>query len=349
MDIGGTEQVTHDLINEYVSEGFNVFLFCLRKTGAFLNELLIPKENIYEVAGGGVTAKGVFKVAYKLSKLLRKTKTDYFISMGEWPNIISPFVNFNGKFAIVEHSTKSFFSDPDEYHLSLSIKKISKIAYQKAPKIFCVSQNIKNILVSKNKSFAAKTEVIYNPIDFETINKLAREEIDYNSKKIKIISVCRFSKPKNLPLLLQAFSEVHKDISDIELWLVGDGEQREDLEEMAKSLGILDSVVFWGFQVNPYKYISKADLFVLSSYYEGFSLTTYEALFLKKRIIATKCNSDLCDFVTSDYGQIISVDNKAELIKALKEEITNRKTIDKIPEMVTRFSVKAIAENYLNI
>ena len=199
--------------------------------------------------------------------------------MGEWPNIISPFVEFNGKFTIVEHSTKSFFSEPNIYHLPLFLKLLSKIAYKKAPKILCVSQNIKNIIVSKNKTFASKTEVIYNPIDFDKINELSRERIDYSTKKFKIISVCRFSKAKNLPLLLQAFSEVHKNIKDTELWLVGDGELKKDLENMTRNLRIHDSVVFWGFQVNPYKFISKADLFVLTSYYEGFSIVTYEALF----------------------------------------------------------------------
>lgn len=350
MDIGGTEQVTHDLINQYASEGFKVFLLCLRKTGAFLTDLLIPEQNIYEVLGrGNITVRDVFKVSQKISKLLNETKTDYFISMGEWPNIISPFVEFNGKFAIVEHSTKSFFSDPNLYHLPFSLKLLSRVAYKKAPKILCVSQNIKNILISKNRTFAAKTEVIYNPIDFDKIDVLSREEIDYSTEKFIIIAVCRFSKAKNLPLLLQAFSEIHKNIKDTELWLVGDGELRKDLEDMTRKFGIQDSVIFWGFQINPYKFISKADLFVLTSYYEGFSLVIYEALFLRKRIVITRCNSDFENFITSDYGQIIPVDNKEELVKAVKTEIENKIVVNKIPQNLTRFSIKVVAKNYLKI
>lgn len=352
MNIGGAERVTHDLINEYVLEGYKVFLFCLRKIGVFLTGLKLPEQNIYNVGEPPdlekSSIKSVLEISKTISNLLEVTKTDYFISMGEWPNIISPFVKYSGKYAIVEHSTKSFLTSPKVYELSLKLKILSKIAYKRVPKILCVSQHIKDILISKNKSFSAKTEVVYNPVDFDRIKKLSYEEIDYNSKKFKIINVSRFTCPKNLPLLLQAFSEVHKDIKNTELWLIGDGVLRKDLEEMTRNLEIQDSVVFWGFQENPYKYISKADLFVSSSDYEGFSLVIYETLFLQKRVVATRCNSDLDDLITPDYGVIVPIGNKEELINAIKREVMTRKNVENIPEQLNRFSIKTVANKYLD-
>lgn len=347
MDIGGAEKVTHDLINQYVSDGFNVFLFCLTKTGSFLHELKIPEENIYEV-GKPSSIKNIFKISNNISKLLYETKTDYFFSMGEWPNVISPFVKYGGKYAIVEHSTKTFFTSPKDYHLPLSIRILSNIAYKKAPKILCVSRNIKNLLVLKNKALAAKTEVVYNPINFDNVSRLSCEKINYNTKKFKIISVSRFSKPKNLHLLLQAFSEVRKDFTDTELWLVGDGEMRKGLEKLTEKLKIKDSVIFFGFQENPYKFISKADLFVLSSDYEGFSLVICETLFLHKRVVTTRCNSDLDDLITPDYGVIVPIGNKKELINAIKREVMTRKNVENIPGLLNRFSIKTVANKYLD-
>lgn len=346
MDIGGTERVTHDLINEYISQGFYVNLICMRKTGIFLNELKICENNIYEV-GCASSVVSIFRLANKIASILRVTQPDYFISMGEWPNIISPFVKFKGKFVIVEHNTKTFFSTPKEYNLSFRLKILSKIAYKKAPKILCVSQNIKDILLSINKSFSSKTEVIYNPIDYDKINKLSGEEIDYTTEKFKIINVGRFSSQKNIPLLLEAFAEVHKKVPDTELWLVGDGPIRKDLEVFTEKLGIKNSVVFWGSQYNPYKFISKANLFVSSSNYEGFPLVVLETIYLKKRIVTTRSISDFDDLITPDIGVVVPVGNKDLLEKGIIQEITNNQKILQIPEAIEKFSLKNVAKNYI--
>ncbi len=68
---------------------------------------------------------------------------------------------------------------------------------------------------------------------------------------------------------------------------------------------------------------------------------------MRKRIVTTRCNSDFDELITPEYGQIIPIDNKEKLVQAIEKEISNRKVVDKIPEMLTRFSIKVIAKNYL--
>ncbi len=346
MEMGGTERVSHDLINEYVSRGYNVTLICLQKTGDFLRTVKIPDTNIFEI-GTASTVRGIFRLARKVETILNETNTDKLIAMGEFPNIIAPFAKFNGEYVIVEHSTKTFYTEPTIYNLNFFMRFLAKLAYKKANKILCVSQNIKDLIVSKNARLSDKTFVIYNPIDFETISEKSKENIDYHSKKIKIISVGRITIAKNYPLLIKAFSKLHEANENTELWFVGDGSQKSELKLQCKALGIEDSVIFWGYQQNPYKYIKSADFFVSSSNYEGFGLVVFEALTLNKRVILTNCLSDYNTLITSDLGRVVPIKDEDALYHAMKKEIEDAKKIKNTPEILNIFSLRTIADKYL--
>lgn len=346
MDMGGTERVTHDLINEYVSRGYNVILICLQKTGDFLKTVKLPDNNIFEI-GTASTVRGMFCLARKLETVLKETNTDKLIAMGEYPNIIAPFAKFNGSSVIVEHSTKTFYTEPTIYNLSFSMRQLAKFAYKKANKILCVSQNIKDLIVSKDAHLSDKTFVIYNPIDFETISEKSKDNIDYHSKKIKIISVGRITDAKNYPLLIKTFTKLHEANENTELWFVGDGSLKSELQLQCKALGIEDSVIFWGYQQNPYKYIKNADFFVSSSSYEGFGLVVFEALNLKKRVIVTRSISDYDNLITSDLGRVVPVDDDNALCDAMKKEIDENIVLRNTPEMLNIFNLKTIADKYL--
>ena len=348
MDIGGTERVTFDLINALYNKGYNIYLFCLIKQGSLLNGLLIPDKNIIEI-GIVKSFLGIFYLAKKLKRLLNQTKTEGFISMGEWPNIITPFVNYKGKYVLVEHNVKTFYTAPYIYNLNFPLRIFSKIAYEKASRILCVSKNIQDLLISKNRKFKYNSYVIYNPIDFNKIKKLSNEKIEYKyqNNHIKIINVGRLTEQKNITLLLKAFAKVKKENNNIELWLVGDGSIRTELEELVKQLGIMDSVIFWGYQNNPYKFIYNADFFVSSSDYEGFPLVTLETLSLKKRIITTRSITDFDELINDDVGVVVEVNNEKQLINAMLNEINNKKTIDSIPNVLDQFTIDNILNKYL--
>ena len=114
-----------------------------------------------------------------------------------------------------------------------------------------------------------------------------------------------------------------------------------------KEYKISDSVVFWKYQENPYKYISKADFLVSSSDFEGFHLAIFESLYLKKRIITTRSISDFDELITDDLGKIIPVNNLDELVDAIRNEIIYKKSINEIPKFLDSFKIKNVANKYL--
>jgi len=133
-----------------------------------------------------------------------------------------------------------------------------------------------------------RSPIIYNGIPVESFSEPSRV---YNRAKsenfVRIIHIGRFSPQKNHKLLLEAFSLALCCSSDLRLWLVGDGELRPDVEELANKLGIEDKVAFLGVRSDIPELLAQADIFVLSSNWEGMPLSVLEAMASGKPVIAT--------------------------------------------------------------
>ena len=127
-----------------------------------------------------------------------------------------------------------------------------------------------------------KTFVVRNCYNFEKIKqKSAEEAIVFDEKYVNIVSVARLSKEKGINRGIIAVSEAIKQSVNVKYHIVGDGIERQGLKELCKDLSIEENVVFYGNQTNPYKYMSKAHLFVLSSIYEGFPIVLAETSSLR--------------------------------------------------------------------
>lgn len=156
-------------------------------------------------------------------------------------------------------------------------------------KILCISQEIFNSLKKHLPEENSKLEKFYNPIDEKEILKKSQEDISLSKPKVPVfLSVGTLYDAKGFDRLIQAHAQLLKDGLKNELWIIGDGKDKTALEDLAESLGVTASVKFLGFQKNPYPYFRMADAYVLSSRYEGFPTVLFEALVLKKNIIATE-------------------------------------------------------------
>lgn len=124
-----------------------------------------------------------------------------------------------------------------------------------------------------------KISVIGNYIDTEEIQRRSREEVDFNPSidEVNFISVGRLSYEKGYDILIDSFAEACKRRDDIHLYLVGDGDERESLEDRCRSLGVAEKITFLGKKSNPFPYEAKCDAFVLTSRYEGQPLVLEEA------------------------------------------------------------------------
>ena len=135
--------------------------------------------------------------------------------------------------------------------------------------------------------------VRYNPIDVKDILSRSKEQVtclqayDYDKTKTIFVTVGRLSEQKGYMRLLACCNKL-KNKFNYELWIVGEGEQREQIEEYL-STHHLNCVKLWGQQDNPYPFIAEADWFVSSSFAESYGIAVQEAVVLDKPVIATEC------------------------------------------------------------
>jgi glycosyltransferase involved in cell wall biosynthesis len=140
------------------------------------------------------------------------------------------------------------------------------------------------------------------------------------SSNYKIGTIGRLVPQKDYPTLLSAFSNVLKSLPDTELYVVGEGYLKKDLNDLSKSLGINDKVHLVGKTQHIKEFLSRIDLFILPSKYEGFGLVLLEAMVAKKPIIAAN-NSAIPEVLGKTYEGLFSTGDVNSLAKQIKTVI----------------------------
>ncbi len=342
---GGAEKVLQNLVNNMDKEKFDITVQTVWREDP---EKYLNKNIKYKYIYPCYSKLNNYK--YRLSVLLktiypRYIKDNYDIEVAYLEcgatKVISTSTNKNAKkIAWVHCDLSKKMSNINEF------KRKSVSWYKNFDKVVCVSRDVE-------KSFKSiygnefDTEVIYNAIDDYSIIEKADEatnDYSFDEKSPTIVSVGRLSKEKRFDRLIEAHKLLLDNGISNNLLIVGEGDEREVLEQIIISSGVQSTVTLAGFKSNPYPYIKKADLLACSSDFEGFSSFVAEGLILGKAIVTTECNGMKELLGTSQYGIITKCDAKAlsngieKLLadSSLKEEYERNAT-----ERAKSFSIEA--------
>lgn len=152
---------------------------------------------------------------------------------------------------------------------------------------------------------------------------------------------------KNYTTLIKAFALVKKEV-DARLVILGDGEERKKLELLVNELGINDSVSMPGFVDNPYAYMSRADVFVLPSLWEGFPNVLVEAMACNTPVIATDCPGGSAEILDNGKWGVLVINNNIDnLSEAIKKSLVVSKSINPV-ERILDFSLERVIGIYVN-
>jgi glycosyltransferase involved in cell wall biosynthesis len=170
--------------------------------------------------------------------------------------------------------------------------KLIPFSYRSADAVVGVSTGVAD---EARNVFGAgdKARVIYNPIDTEAIRTAAQQPIPHpwlTGDHTVLVAMGRLAEQKNYPLLLRSMAELHHQEPNARLLILGDGPLRSELIELGRELGIAEIVDFVGVQQNPFSYIARADVFVMTSKYEGFGMALVEAMALGTPVASTDCD-----------------------------------------------------------
>lgn len=189
-------------------------------------------------------------------------------------------------------------------------KEEEQAAYQRMDKVIAVSQSVKE---AADKKFQIQSEVKYNILDDKRIRDLAKSDTrTLNKEKLAIVSVGTLWQAKGYLRLIKCIEKLLLQGCVVELYIIGDGEDRDMLEKYIEQHSLKDTVHLLGFQKDPYGLMCQADIYVCSSYAEGFSTSVTEALILGIPVVTTRCAGMYELLGESEYGLI--VDNNEEAL-----------------------------------
>jgi glycosyltransferase involved in cell wall biosynthesis len=322
---------------------------------------IYPFKGKYYTIQEKYSLKGVSLRFLKIHKIIKSIAPDIIITfMNKTSFWIIPYMYIynNESPLIISVNTNPNF----HYRKRVYGKYLIRFLYplKKVSTIVPVSKELKRILVNKYRLNRMKIYPIYNGFDIERIQILAKENVrDYNkilnnTRVIKFITIGRLSKEKGHKYLINAFSTVTKEIPNSRLFIIGEGPLRPKLMKLIKDNQLENKVILLGTKKNPYKYLSKADIFVLSSLHEGLPTVLIEALACNLPIISTNCETGPKEILENGkYGILVKVANSSDLadkmISLAKEGQTRENLSKKSIKRVALFEKRNFIDNWINL
>ncbi|NQT06185.1 MAG: glycosyltransferase [Candidatus Omnitrophica bacterium] len=366
---GGAERVVVNLSRALVDSGrYRVSILLLEGSADYpisddieVTRLYYGKRDIFS------KTRSLIYDPFILKDFVENNDVDIVLSFMQRPNVI----NLMAKAFGAKHSpcvnvrvclTKQYENIPRLF------KFICRIALERlwryAEVTFVNSYVIKDEIVTYFKVERNAINVVYNPLYIKEIEHFAKEEVEeewFKQKDIPVvINVGRLTKQKGHIYLLRATARIAAK-RPIRLAIIGDGELKEKLIRESKRLRIYDRVLFMGWQKNPYKYIMRSNVFVLSSLWEGFPNAVLESMACRCPVIVNNCPSgpsemllperqEMDDIVESKYGILINKLSISNLSDAIERILDNKDLFKKYAdagiERASQFDLLPIAKNY---
>ena len=200
--------------------------------------------------------------------------------------------------------------------------------YNQYTELFGVSNTVVAAFRKEFPDVTVPMESVYNPIDAHDILCRANEIVDLKrGKSLLMVTVGRLEPQKSYMRLLRIAKKLIEDGMDVELWILGDGTERNLLEQYVSENKMQERVCLLGFHTNPYKYLRQGDLFVCSSLSEGYSTAVTEALILGLPIITTDC-SGMAELLKNGECGVITENDEAALYEGLKRLLTDKSLLE---------------------
>lgn len=305
--MGGAERVAITLLTYIDRKKFDLHLVIVgSKDGALYAE--IPKDIKVTALNRASVKFGIFA----LLALLRTNRPDIVFSTLSHLNLALAICRFllpaNTKIVVRESNIVS--ENVKLFPLSMLFNFLYRRCYCKLDLI--ISQTIEMAEdLKRNYNVPDKKIVLMNnPVDRDDLYKKAAVKKIQRSQKRVIVACGRLDYQKGFDILLDALGILQQ--KEIEAWLVGDGQLRDTLEEQARQLGISGQIKFLGFQQNPYPYILNAEIYVLSSRFEGMPNVVLEALALGKLVVATPAPGGVVELLEKSKDCVIAKQITAE-------------------------------------
>lgn len=315
LGMGGAERQVCDLADQFASKDQHILLISM--TGETVNRP--QSNNLIEVAELDMTKTplGFIKAYWQARRLINQFKPDVVHSHMVHANLFARLLRLSTripKLICTAHNTNEG-------------GRGRMLAYRVTDALCDLSTNVSqeavDAFIAQGAVPATRMVAMSNGIDTVrfTFNPACRASLRHQLKLEDdtpfILAVGRFNIQKDYPNLLNAFNQLSSEFSHAHLAIIGTGEEQANIEELAAQLGLIPRVHFLGLQRNVHEWMSAADLFVLSSAWEGFGLVVAEAMACERVVVATDCGG--VKEVLGDSGILVPAKDSPALAKGLEK------------------------------
>jgi len=357
---GGAERVVSTLSHYLTHEkNHQITIVTLQKPECLYElppsvSILSLKSGVLNVGFGKILFLPIFALEFSL--ILKKIKPDAVISFLVRSNLVHTMTKwFGNKSQIVlsERGPTQAFYSANSFRDRM-MRALIRLLYPRADSIIAISKGIKDGLRNFGV-LAERVTVIYNPQDIGDMKVKSQEngDIQIPANIPTFIAVGRLDYEKDHKTLLDALKKI-KETLNCHLIIMGEGPLEGKLKEYSKTLRVSDSVSWLGWQSNPFATMAKADLFILTSKYEGFGNVLIEAMVCGLPIISTDCPSGPREILKNgSYGILVPVGDSEAIAQAVISILQNKGLYEKMKnsgyERAAQFDVHFIVPQYLDV
>lgn len=347
---GGAERVSVDLARAFAEIGHDVEFLLMSAAGDFLAEA----QREFSVFDLNVTRTR--NMLRPLSAYLRARRPTALIA-NMWPlTAIAPTARLMSgrpcKILVSEHGILSAqYATWGRMH-RFALRSSLAAGYRLADARVGVSGGVVLDMAALAGMPPTSFDVVHNPISSRPVpskNRIRQAEALWGtSSGARIVNVGSFKRVKNHRLMLRSFARISKP--EARLMLVGTGQEEADLRTLTAELGITDRVIFAGFQPDPTPFYKTANLFVLSSDYEGFGNVIVEAMACGTPVVSTNCASGPAEILDNGrYGRLVPTNNPAALAEAMQATLSEVVDPLTLRQRAAEFSPAVAARRYLDL
>ena len=374
---GGAERVVLGLAAEYVKRGHHVNVIVVTRRGELVTEVPRTVPVIELGAPGLVAALGaLLKLPFstfgrilpamiirkrkkirslpRLASYLRQQQPDVLLATTDVANLISLWAGRLARvdtrlFVKADISVRTWAANTsDALHRKLPL--LIAAWYPRARGIVCVSAGLADEIAAMAAVERDRIHVIYNPVDCRRIAELAQQPLDHPwfqpDQPPVVLAAGRLHRQKDYPTLLQAFARLRRR-QECRLVIIGEGPERGRLASLTAQLGISADVQLPGFQTNPFAYMARAGVFVLSSAWEGLSNVLIEALACGCPVVSTDCPHGPAEVLDGGkYGTLVPVADSEALAQALAAALGRKTGTAEAQQRAGYFDISAVADRY---
>jgi glycosyltransferase involved in cell wall biosynthesis len=315
---GGAERVALAIAADLIERGHEVDLLLVEARGQLLP--LVP-------AGARIVDLKAHRLRAALRPLIRylRQAAPDVLNAHMWPLTVVAIMahrlaRSRARLVIMDHTALSRHEPAGKARRLL--KWTTRLFYPLADERIIVSKAAAADLARLSGITPDRIAVVYSPVRTPaTLAGGAEAETAWRGPGPRILGVGSLNKVKNHALLLDAFARLQR--RDARLVILGEGELRADLERQAEALGIAARVSLPGFAIDPWPYFASADLFVLSSDYEGFGIVLAEAMYSGLRIVSTDCGGSREILDDGRFGRLVPCGDAEAMAAAIDETLTH--------------------------